>query len=271
MSSGPGGPGLPSPSRARQAQARPGVRSGHTLRRADHRNGIPRPVPLPPQGGRRAGWLSDAALGAGDGLVCTASLVVGMAAAGSSPAVVMLSGVAGLAAGAMAKAARDHASVQALADAERAALRREQSDLRARPAASLRDLAATFVARGVDETLATAVAEQLTAHDALAAHASADLGLPARTRVWPLRAALVSGASFAVGAALPLLALSLAPPHLLLHLVMASTLAGLAVLGSVAAEGGGARPFPAALRATFWGAMAMGVTSMVGAWFGAAP
>jgi VIT1/CCC1 family predicted Fe2+/Mn2+ transporter len=240
------------------------------LRRDDHRNGIRRPVPPELHRGNRSGWLRAAVLGANGGLVSTASLVVGMAAAGSTPTVVMLTGVAGLVAGAMSMAAGEYVSVHAQAETERADLRQEQAALRARPAAELKELAATFVARGVDETLANAVAVELTAHDALAAHAKEELGLSGQARAWPLQAALSSAASFAVGAALPLLVLSAAPPKHLLPLVVASTLAGLAVLGSAAAEAGGTRRLPAALRVAFWGALAMSVTSVVGAWFGAA-
>ena len=242
---------------------------GATLRRNDRRNRIVTPVPVEAHRSGRAAWLRAAVLGANDGLVSTASLVVGVAAAGSAPSAVMLAGVAGLVAGAMSMAAGEYVSVHAQADTELADLRREQGELRARPAAELRELAATFVARGLDDSLAHAVAVQLTAHDALGAHAREELGLSSLTLARPLQAALASAASFAVGAVLPLAVTALVPPTAVLSMVMGSTLAGLALLGSLSAWAGGARQVPAVARVTFWGALAMAATSIVGSWFSA--
>jgi VIT1/CCC1 family predicted Fe2+/Mn2+ transporter len=193
-----------------------------------------------------------------------------VAAAGSAPSVIALTGVAALASGAMSMAAGEYVSVHTQADTESADRDREALELKAQPAAELRELAATFTARGVDDSLATQVAQQLTAHDALGAHAREELGQALSTRARPLQAAAASAASFAVGAALPLGAALWASGPRLLATVVTSSLVGLVLLGTLSAWAGGARVLPAAWRVLFWGALAMAVTSLVGTWFGAA-
>lgn len=217
----------------------------------------------------RIGWLRAAVLGANDGIVSTASLVVGVAAAGASPGTVLMTGVAGLVAGAMSMAAGEYVSVQSQADTEAADMARESAELAADPAAELRELTAIYAKRGLDAALAAQVAGQLTAHDALGAHARDELGISPHLSARPVKAAFASAASFAVGAALPLLVVAFAPVSVLLVAVSGTTLLFLAALGVAAARVGGARVWPSAVRVTFWGALAMAVTAGVGRLFGA--
>jgi VIT1/CCC1 family predicted Fe2+/Mn2+ transporter len=216
----------------------------------------------------RIGWLRAAVLGANDGIVSTASLVVGVAAAGAARHDVLLAGVAGLVAGALSMAAGEYVSVSSQADTERADLAIERTELAADPAAEERELAAIYVRRGLEPTLAQAVAQQLTAHDALGAHARDELGLSDKFAARPLQAALASAGTFAVGAALPILAAVLAPREWLGLIVSGASLICLAVLGALAARVGGASAWIGAGRVAFWGALAMAVTAGVGALFG---
>ena len=216
----------------------------------------------------RIGWLRAAVLGANDGIVSTASLIVGVAAAGAGHAGILLSGVAALVAGAMSMAAGEYVSVHSQADTEQADLARERAELDKDPVAERRELAAIYVGRGLESGLAQQVAEQLMAHDALGAHARDELGISELLSARPLQAALSSAASFAVGALLPLAVTALAPEALLIPLVAGSSLAFLALLGAVAARVGGASALPGAWRVTFWGALAMAITAGVGALFG---
>ena len=218
----------------------------------------------------RIGWLRAAVLGANDGIVSTASLVVGVAAASATPANVLLTGVAGLVAGAMSMAAGEYVSVHSQADTEKADLSRERRELASDPAAELRELAAIYVERGVAPALAQQVAVQLTAHDAIGAHARDELGISTTLSARPVQAALASAASFAVGAALPLAVVWLAPASQLIVWVSMMALAFLALLGVVAARAGGASVVASAARVTFWGALAMAITAAVGWLFGAA-
>ncbi len=221
----------------------------------------------------RIGWLRAAVLGANDGIVSTASLVIGVAAAGASQHSILVTGVAGLVAGAMSMAAGEYVSVHSQADTEQADLSREQTELRTSPAAEQRELAAIYVARGLESDLAQQVAAQLMAHDALGAHARDELGISGATRARPVQAALASAASFAVGAALPLAVTTLAPVLMpaqsLIAAVSVTSLAFLAMLGFVSARAGGASVLTGAGRVTFWGALAMAITAAVGALFGA--
>ena len=217
----------------------------------------------------RIGWLRAAVLGANDGIVSTASLVLGVAAAHSSHASIMLSGVAGLVAGAMSMAAGEYVSVHSQADTERADLARESAELAADSAAEHRELAAIYVGRGLDTSLAQQVAAQLMAHDALGAHARDELGISDTLAARPVQAALSSAGSFAVGAALPLLVTALTPERLTIPVVGAASLVLLALLGVLAARAGGAPIATGAARVAFWGALAMGVTAGVGSLFGA--
>ena len=217
----------------------------------------------------RIGWLRAAVLGANDGIVSTASLVVGVAAASAAPANVLLTGVAGLVAGAMSMAAGEYVSVHSQADTEKPDLLRERTELAKAPAAEQRELAAIYVTRGLAPALAQKVAEQLMAHDALGAHARDELGISGTFSARPVQAALASAASFAIGAALPLAVAWLAPAGQLLLWVSAMSLAFLALLGVVAARAGGAQVMASAARVTFWGALAMAVTAGVGSLFGA--
>jgi VIT1/CCC1 family predicted Fe2+/Mn2+ transporter len=217
----------------------------------------------------RIGWLRAAVLGANDGIVSTASLVVGVAAASAAPANVLLTGVAGLVAGAMSMAAGEYVSVHSQADTEKADLQRERTELAKEPAAEQRELAAIYVTWGLAPALAQKVAEQLMAHDALGAHARDELGISGTFSARPVQAALASAASFAVGAALPLAVAWLAPAGQLLLWVSVMSLAFLALLGVVAARAGGAQVMASAVRVTFWGALAMAVTAGVGSLFGA--
>ena len=218
----------------------------------------------------RVGWLRAAVLGANDGIVSTASLVVGVAAASASHGSILLTGVAGLAAGAMSMAAGEYVSVHSQADTEKADLSKERKELEVDPAAELRELTAIYVGRGLESTLATQVAEQLTAHDALGTHARDELGISETLTARPVQAALASAASFAVGAVLPLAVTALAPDRGLLLWVTGMSLVFLALLGAVAARVGGAGMLVGAWRVTFWGALAMAITAGVGTLFGAA-
>jgi vacuolar iron transporter family protein len=217
----------------------------------------------------RIGWLRAAVLGANDGIVSTASLVVGVAAAGADARTVLVTGVAGLVAGAMSMAAGEYVSVHSQADTEKADLARERSELATDPVAELNELTAIYAARGLEPALARQVAEQLTKHDALGAHARDELGISAAFSAQPVQAALASAASFAVGAALPLVVSVLAPLPQLIPAVSATSLLFLALLGAIAARAGGAGMMRGALRVLFWGALAMAATAGVGALFGA--
>jgi len=217
----------------------------------------------------RIGWLRAAVLGANDGIVSTASLLVGVAAASASQGSLLLTGVAGLVAGAMSMAAGEYVSVHSQADTEQADLARERSELERDPAAEQRELSGIYVQRGLDPSLARQVAEQLMAHDALGAHARDELGISVTLSARPVQAALASAASFAVGAALPLVVTTLAPMDVLIHWIAGSSLLFLALLGAAAARAGTAGALLGAWRVTFWGALAMAITAGVGSLFGA--
>ena len=217
----------------------------------------------------RIGWLRAAVLGANDGIVSTASLVVGVAAAGVDQRSLLLTGAAGLIAGAMSMAAGEYVSVHSQADTEKADLAREREELKLDPAAELRELTAIYIQRGLAEPLALQVATQLMARDALGAHAREELGISEAFSAQPIQAALASAASFAVGAALPLAVIAMGPAHNLIVWVAATSLLFLAALGIVAARVGGAPVVASAWRVTFWGLLAMGITAGVGALFAA--
>lgn len=216
------------------------------------------------------GWLRAAVLGANDGLISTASLIVGVAAAAAEPSAVLMTGVAGLLAGAISMAAGEYVSVSSQADTERADLDRERTELAEQPAAEHAELARIYVERGLSPELADQVATQLMAKDALGAHARDELGLHELTAANPLQAAWASAASFAVGAALPLGIVLLAPHDALVPAIVGSSLVLLAVLGGVAAKVGGAPLVTGIVRVLVWGALAMGVTAGAGRLFGAA-
>ena len=217
----------------------------------------------------RIGWLRAAVLGANDGIVSTTSLVVGVAAASASHGNILMTGVAGLVAGAMSMAAGEFVSVHSQADTEKADLRRERVELDLAPAAERRELAAIYAARGLEPGLAEQVAEQLMKHDALGAHAREELGISDALSARPVQAALASAASFAIGALLPLAVAALASERGLILWVSGMSLAFLAFLGAIAARVGGASALIGAWRVTFWGALAMAITAGVGALFGA--
>ncbi len=216
---------------------------------------------------QRIGWLRAAVLGANDGIVSTASLIVGVAAANATHASILVTGVAALVAGAMSMAAGEFVSVHSQADTEKADLAREQAELDKDPAAERSELAAIYVARGLQSDLAQQVAQQLMEHDALGAHARDELGLSELLSARPLQAALASAASFAVGALLPLLVTMLAPEGMVIPWVSGTSLVFLALLGTVAARIGGANAMMGAWRVTWWGALAMAVTAGIGALF----
>lgn len=218
----------------------------------------------------RIGWLRAAVLGANDGIVSTASLVIGVAAASAARGDVLIAGVAGLVAGAMSMAAGEYVSVKSQADTEAADLARERGELAADPDAEHRELAGIYAKRGLDAALADQVATQLMEHDALGAHARDELGISETLSARPVQAALSSAASFIAGAALPLLVASLVPTGALPASVAGSSLVFLATLGAVAARTGGASAVKGAWRVTFWGALAMALTAAVGALFGTA-
>lgn len=217
----------------------------------------------------RIGWLRAAVLGANDGIVSTASLVVGVAAASTGRGEVLVAGVAGLVAGAMSMAAGEYVSVSSQADTEQADLTRERAELATMPELELNELTEVYVKRGLEPALAQQVAAQLMEKDALTAHARDELGISEVTTARPVQAALASAATFAVGAALPLLVVLLAPAAGLVYIVSITSLIFLALLGVLAARAGGAPVLKAALRVTFWGALAMALTATVGALFGA--
>lgn len=218
----------------------------------------------------RIGWLRAAVMGANDGIVSTASLILGVAAAHASSHDILVAGVAGLVAGAMSMAAGEYVSVSSQADTEGADLARERKELATDPEAELAELAAIYVKRGLDPALAKQVAEQFTAHDALAAHSRDELGNSELLAARPVQAALASAGTFAVGAALPLVTALVAPGAYLIPFVAGSSLIFLATLGGLAAFVGGASAKRGAIRVAFWGALAMALTAGVGALFGTA-
>lgn len=218
----------------------------------------------------RTGWLRAAVLGANDGIVSTASLVLGVAAAGAETKAILVAGVAGLVAGAMSMAAGEYVSVSSQADTERADLALEREELAERPKQEHEELMSIYVKRGLDKPLASMVATQLMAHDALGAHARDELGISETLAAKPVQAALTSAATFATGAALPLLMVVVMPQSLLMWGLVGSTLLFLALLGWLAAWVGGAPPLKAVVRVSFWGSLAMGLTAAVGALFGVA-
>lgn len=216
------------------------------------------------------GWLRAAVLGANDGIVSTASLVLGVAAAGADAQAILVAGVAGLVAGAMSMAAGEYVSVSSQADTETADLARERQELATDPEHEHAELAGIYQARGLDAELAAAVATGLMAHDALGAHARDELGISESLTARPVQAALASAATFAIGASLPLLVVVLVPAAILTIVLAGSSLLFLAVLGALAARAGGAPVLKAGVRVTFWGALAMALTAGVGALFGVA-
>jgi VIT1/CCC1 family predicted Fe2+/Mn2+ transporter len=218
----------------------------------------------------RIGWLRAAVLGANDGLVSTASLVVGVAAAGSGHAEVLIAGLAGLVAGAMSMAAGEYVSVSSQTDAEQADIARETRELRETPEAELEELTQIYCARGLDEALARQVAVQLTERDALGAHSRDELGISETVTAHPIQAAVVSALTFAAGAAVPLIVALLAPTAQIGLVVAGTALVALAVLGGLGASAGGAGLLKGATRVTFWGALAMAATAGVGVMFGVA-
>jgi VIT1/CCC1 family predicted Fe2+/Mn2+ transporter len=217
----------------------------------------------------RIGWLRAAVLGANDGLISTSSLVVGVASAQATPGSILLAACAGLVAGAFSMAAGEYVSVSSQADAERADLAREKQELATDPVREHAELAAIYVGRGLTPRLAEQVADQLTAHDPLAAHARDELGILETTRARPLQAALASAAAFTFGASLPLVLAATAPDGILSPIVIGSSLVLLACLGGAAAGLGGAPVWKGAARVTLWGAIAMGCTALIGSLFGA--
>lgn len=217
----------------------------------------------------RVGWLRAAVLGANDGIVSTASLVIGVAAAASGHEAVLLAGVAGLFAGSLSMAAGEYVSVHSQADTEKADIELERRHLAEEPEFELRELASIYEGRGLDAELAGKVAEQLTAHDALAAHTRDELGISEVTSARPIQAAVFSAVSFAVGASLPLGVAWFSQGTMLIWLVAFSSLVFLAVLGAVAARAGGAGMASGSIRVLFWGAIAMGATALAGKLFGA--
>ena len=216
----------------------------------------------------RIGWLRAAVLGANDGIISTASLILGVASAEGAQGHVLVAGVAGLVAGALSMAAGEFVSVSAQADTEHADLALERRELADNPELETRELAHIYVTRGVDAELARRVAEQLMARDALSAHARDELGISDIGAARPIQAALASAASFSIGAAAPLALVLAAPPYGLLPVVAVGSLLLLALLGVLGARAGGARSLRPTIRVTFWGALAMGVTSAIGSIFG---
>jgi vacuolar iron transporter family protein len=212
----------------------------------------------------RIGWLRAAVLGANDGIVSTASLIVGVAAAAATQSDVLIAGIAGLVAGAMSMAAGEYVSVSSQADTEQADLARERKELTDNPKAELEELAEIYVKRGVDRAVSLQVAQQLMAKDALTAHARDELGISEITTARPVQAALTSAATFSVGAAMPLLMVVVSPASVLVPLVSAASLGFLALLGAIGAKAGGADVLRATARVTFWGALAMALTAGIG-------
>ncbi len=218
----------------------------------------------------RIGWLRAAVLGANDGIVSTASLIVGVASAAALPSDVLVAGIAGLVAGAMSMAAGEYVSVSSQADAEQVDLAREGKELRDNTAFEHHELADIYERRGLDRELARQVAEQLMKKDALGAHARDELGISDVTRARPVQAALASAAAFTIGAVLPLLTVVVSPAAMLVPLVSAASLAFLALLGAIGAWAGGANILKATARVVFWGALAMALTAGIGALVGTA-
>lgn len=218
----------------------------------------------------RVGWLRAAVLGANDGIVSTASLIVGVAAAPGQANSILIVGIAGLVAGAMSMAAGEYVSVSSQADTERADLARERKELADNPEFERAELAAIYVERGLDPDTANTVAGQLMRKDALATHARDELGISAATSAQPVLAALTSAAAFAAGAAMPLLMVVVSPAGAVTRMVTLGSLVFLALLGAIGAKAGGADMFKAAARVTFWGALAMAITAAIGAAFGTA-
>jgi vacuolar iron transporter family protein len=216
----------------------------------------------------RIGWLRAAVLGANDGIVSTASLIVGVAAAAATQNDVLLAGIAGLVAGAMSMAAGEYVSVSSQSDTEQADLARERKELREDVESEREELAGIYVERGVDKVLARQVAEQLMAKDALMAHARDELGISEITTARPVQAALTSAATFSVGAAMPLFMVVVSPANALVPIVAAASLGFLALLGAIGAKAGGANILRATARVTFWGALAMALTAGIGKIFG---
>lgn len=216
----------------------------------------------------RIGWLRAAVLGANDGIVSTASLIVGVAAANALRADVLIAGIAGLVAGAMSMAAGEYVSVSSQADTEQAELARERQELATEPESELTELTNIYTKRGVEPALAQQVARQLMDHDALAAHARDELGISENFIARPVQAAFASAASFAVGAAMPLLTVLLVPESSLVWAVSLTSLIFLAFLGVLAAWAGGSPLLKSAIRVTFWGALAMALTALIGSLFG---
>jgi VIT1/CCC1 family predicted Fe2+/Mn2+ transporter len=216
----------------------------------------------------RIGWLRAAVLGANDGIISTASLIVGVAAAAATQNDVLIAGVAGLVAGAMSMAAGEYVSVSSQSDTEKADLARERKELSDNAAFELDELAEIYVKRGVDQALARRVAEQLMAKDALTAHARDELGISEITTARPVQAALTSAVMFSVGAAMPLLMVVVSPAGSLVPIVSAASLGFLALLGAIGAKAGGANLLRATTRVTFWGALAMALTAGIGKLFG---
>ncbi|WP_395631158.1 VIT family protein [Aquidulcibacter sp.] len=218
----------------------------------------------------RIGWLRAAVLGANDGIVSTASLIVGVAAAAATRDSILLTGAAGLVAGAMSMAAGEYVSVSSQADSEAADISKERQELIDTPDHELAELTAIYVARGLEKELAHQVAVQMTAHDALAAHTRDELGISEHTTAKPIQAALTSAATFSIGAALPLATIVLVPAAMIIPTVSIGALLFLGVLGGLGAKTGGAKALPAVLRVTFWGALAMGLTAGIGHLIGTA-
>jgi VIT1/CCC1 family predicted Fe2+/Mn2+ transporter len=216
----------------------------------------------------RIGWMRAAVLGANDGIISTASLIVGVAAAATDQNAVLIAGVAGLVAGSMSMAAGEYVSVSSQSDTERADLARERKELKDNPAFELKELAQFYVKRGVSQAVARQVAKQLMAKDALAAHARDELGISEITAARPVQAAFTSAATFSIGAAMPLLMVVASPANILVPVEFASSLAFLAVLGAIGAKAGGAGILRGTLRVTFWGVLAMALTAGIGKLFG---
>jgi VIT1/CCC1 family predicted Fe2+/Mn2+ transporter len=216
----------------------------------------------------RIGWLRAAVLGANDGIISTASLIVGVAAAAATRSDVLIAGVAGLVAGAMSMAACEYVSVSSQSDTELADLAREEMELRGTPEFELDELAQIYARRGVEPLLARQVAQQLTAKDALAAHARDELGISETTTARPVQAALASAAMFAIGAAMPLVMVVVSPVNALVPAVSVASLAFLAILGAIGAKAGGSKILRATVRVTFWGALALVFTAGIGKLFG---
>ena len=216
----------------------------------------------------RIGWLRAAVLGANDGIISTASLIVGVAAAAATRNDVLIAGVAGLVAGAMSMSAGEYVSVSSQSDTEQADLARERKELRQDPKGELDELTEIYVKRGLDQSLARQVAQQLMGKDALTAHARDELGISEITAARPVQAALTSAATFSVGAAMPLLMVVVSPANVLVPVVSAASLGFLALLGAIGARAGGANVLRATARVTFWGALAMALTAGIGKLFG---